>query len=592
MLVRLKELCLNFGLKPVFDHINLVIPSARKIALVGRNGEGKSSFLKMLAGDLLPDSGKIEFAGGARVSYLPQSIPSIDKTVRQILSDELSNAMEDWQVDAEVEKTLDQFKLAGDFVFNDLSGGLKRRVLLAQAFVAKPDLLLLDEPTNHLDIEAIQFLEKIISDYPKTVLFVSHDRQFTRKLADMIYDLDRGSLTSWDCGYDAYLINKETQLNAERQERNRFDKKLEQEEAWIRQGVKARRARNEGRVRALEAMRAQLSERREKVGTANLKLTQSGQSGKTVISAEEIEYSVEGKNIIKPLSLEIRRGDKIGIIGPNGCGKTTLIKLLLKELAPDKGSVKIGTQLDVLYFDQLREQIDDQQTVLDNVSQGKSHIDFDGKSLHILGYLQHFLFEPERARSKAINLSGGERNRLLLAKLFTRSANMLVMDEPSNDLDIETLELLESLLVNFSGTLLLVSHDRELINNSVTSTLVFEGKGHIQEYVGGYDDYLRQTPMVQNKKIAEKVPAVQIEKPPKIQAKLNYNEQKELAKLPDRIAKMEADIAALHENLAQAFLTEKPGSVRLNELNQQLQIKAQQLAELYKRWEELESRAD
>lgn len=589
MLVRLKELCLTFGLKPVFAHINLVIPAGQKIALVGRNGEGKSTFLKMLAGEILPDSGKIEFAGGAKVSYLPQSIPNIDKTVRQILAAKLSTQMEEWQIDAQVEKILAQFKLNGDFGFNDLSGGLKRRVLLAQAFVAEPDLLLLDEPTNHLDIDAIQFLEKIIAEYPKTVLFVSHDRQFTRKLATQIYDLDRGAMTSWECGYDAYLINKETQLNAERQERERFDKKLAQEEAWIRQGVKARRARNEGRVRALEAMRAQLAERRETLGTANLKLTQAGQSGKSVISAENIKYSVNGKKIIAPLTLEIRRGDKIGIIGPNGCGKTTLIKLLLKELAPDEGTVKIGTQLDVLYFDQLREQIDDKQTVLDNVSQGKSHIDFDGKTQHILGYLQHFLFEPERARSLAMNLSGGERNRLLLAKLFTRSANMLVMDEPSNDLDIETLELLESLLVNFNGTLLLVSHDRELINNSVTSTLAFEGDGIIQEYVGGYDDYLRQAPSNQNKKIAEKTQTNKAEKAPTIKEKLNYNEQKELARLPDKIAKTEADIAKLQETLAAAFLTEKPGSPRLNELTEQLKIKEKQLAEFYRRWEELEA---
>jgi len=582
VLVRLKELCLNFGLKPVFDHINLVIPANQKIALVGRNGEGKSTFLKVLAGELLPDSGKLEFAGGVTASYLPQSIPQIDKSVREILAAKLSAQWEDWQVDAQVEKTLTQFKLSGDAAFNALSGGLKRRVLLAQAFVAEPDLLLLDEPTNHLDIEAIQFLEKIIADYPKTVLFVSHDRQFTRKLATQIYDLDRGALTSWECGYDAYLINKEVQLNAERQERERFDKKLAQEETWIRQGVKARRARNEGRVRALEAMRAQLSERREIVGSANLKLTQSGQSGKSVISAENIAYSINGKTLVKPLNLEIRRGDKIGIIGPNGCGKTTLIKLLLKELAPDQGTVKIGTQLDVLYFDQLRDQIDDKQTVLDNVSQGKSHIDFDGKTQHILGYLQNFLFEPERARSLAVNLSGGERNRLLLAKLFTRSANMLVMDEPSNDLDIETLELLESLLVNFDGTLLLVSHDRELINNSVTSTLVFQGDGVIQEYVGGYDDYLRQAPSNQTKKVAEKTNAS------KTQTKLNYEEQKELGRLPDKIAKTESDIAKLQENLAASFLTEKTGSARLNELTEQLKTKEQQLAELYKRWEELE----
>ncbi len=585
MLVRLKEITLSFGLYPIFDHINLVIPEGQKIALVGRNGEGKSTFLKMLIQDIKPDSGKIEFTHGINVRYLSQSIPSLQQSVRTILAEPLQQNMEEWQVDAQVEKILAQFSLDGDLFFDDLSGGLKRRVLLACAFITEPDLLLLDEPTNHLDIEAIQFLEKIIRNYNKTVLFVSHDRQFSRKLATMVYDLDRGKLSAWECGYDEYIIHKAEQLNAEEMERSRFDKKLAQEEVWIRQGIKARRTRNEGRVRALEQMRQEHAERRNKVGTANIKLTQASTSGKIVIAAEDISAVYDEKTIIQPFSVEIRRGDKVGIIGPNGCGKTTLIKILLKEITPTTGQVKSGTQLDILYFDQLRDQIDDQQTVMDNVSQGKSHIEFGGKTIHIMSYLQQFLFAPERARSLACTLSGGERNRLLLAKLFTQPANLLVMDEPSNDLDIETLELLESLLVNFNGTLLLVSHDRELINNSVTSTLVFQPDGVIQEYVGGYDDYLRQVP---TKKQVETTTIKQENKKTESKNKLSYSEQKELARLPDQIAKTENEITHMQHQLATIYSATQADPAHIEKLTQQLTAKEKRLAELYARWQKLD----
>ncbi|MCW5589801.1 MAG: ATP-binding cassette domain-containing protein [Legionellales bacterium] len=589
MLVRLKEIYLAFGLKPLLDHVDTVIPEGQRIALVGRNGEGKSSFLKLLANQLQADAGKIEFKSGTRVSYLLQSVPNIQDSVSSIIAKPLEEQCESWEIAARVEKTLDFFQLAGDKAFNDLSGGLKRRVLLAQAWITEPNLLLLDEPTNHLDIQAIDFLEQILLTYQGTLLFVSHDRQFTRHLATQVFDLDRGKLTTWQCGYDDYVQRKQDYLQAEEKEQARFDKKLQQEEVWIRQGIKARRTRNEGRVRALEAMRRQRANRRAKIGTVNLNLTSAQNSGQSVINAENITYAYSSSPIIQAFSIDIMRGDKIGIIGSNGCGKTTLIKILLKELPTQTGKVKLGTNLDILYFDQLRQQIDDEQSVLDNVAQGQSHVEFAGKTTHIMGYLQQFLFAPERALSPAGSLSGGERNRLLLAKLFTKPANFLVLDEPSNDLDVETLELLEALLVNFNGTILLVSHDRELINNVVTSTLVFENNGHIQEYVGGYDDYLRQTQAKSTVKATEK--KLGLAAPVKInKSKLEYEEQKELGKIPDKISKLEKDIQQLQVDLADNSLYENANKPRLDQLTALLQTKEHQLNQLYDRWEILENK--
>ena len=633
-LIRLRDICLSFGTHHLLDHADLVIERGEKICLVGRNGTGKSTLLKILAGEIQADSGTIEKNTGVRIARLEQDVPDTgDGTVFEVVAQGLGKAGEllqryqqlteqftvnhddklldtletvqkeleahdGWDLQQRVDTTLSKLSLDGSLKFLALSGGLKRRVLLAKALVQDPDLLLLDEPTNHLDIDAIQWLEDFLQQYPGALLFISHDRAFIKRLANRIVDLDRGKLSNWEGNYDNYLRRKEEALHAEEKERERFDKKLSQEEAWIRQGIKARRTRNEGRVRALKAMRNEYAERRNTLGKANINANDAEKSGKKVIEAEHISYAYDGTPIVKDFSTLILRGDKIGIIGPNGVGKSTLLKLLLGKLQPQSGSIQLGTNLEVAYFDQLRDQLDEGRTVRDNIGEGSDTVTINGQNKHVIGYLQDFLFTPERANTPVSALSGGEKNRLLLAKIFTRPSNVLVLDEPTNDLDIETLELLEEMVTNYSGTLLLVSHDRDFINNVVTSTLVFEGHGCIREYVGGYDDWLRQRPAATGGSKASLAaakpspkPANTVE-PPKADSakprKLSYKETRELEELPKRIESLEQEQEDLHSQLADPkFYQENPQNVQA--LQSRLEEVEQALESAFARWEALES---
>ncbi len=583
MLIRLKNVNLRFGTTALLDDAAITLPEKNRLGLVGRNGVGKTTFLKLLNGDIHPDSGEIEYNRNIKISYLPQSIPEIHRSVRELIAKPIQNSHESWQVTAMVDKLLAQMDLDGQADFMTLSGGFKRRVLLAQALISEPSLLILDEPTNHLDLPAITWLENYLLKLNAAVLFVSHDRQFIRSLAEQILDLDRGKLTLWDCGYDAFLQRKADWLHAQELEWQRFDKKLAEEEIWIRQGIKARRTRNEGRVRALKQLRLDRAKRRTQQGTAKLQIERSKQSGKIVLEASHLNY----RTLINDFSITIQRGDKIGILGANGCGKSTLINLLLKNLAPDSGQIEHGTQLEIAYFDQLRAQIHDEQTVVDNVSEGRSHITLPDKSVHIMRYLQDFLFSPEVARMKASALSGGERNRLLLAKLFSKPANLLILDEPSNDLDIETLELLEELLDAFTGTVLLVSHDREFLNNVVTSTLAFTGPGKVEEFVGGYDDYVRQMALAPQTRLPTNQTKAVSNKP--FEQKLNNRESNELKKLPDKIMALETEIAAVQQQLADPKLfTDHQAQVIA--LTEQLRTLEATLSQVFTRWEELEAK--
>ncbi|NOQ88287.1 MAG: ATP-binding cassette domain-containing protein, partial [Gammaproteobacteria bacterium] len=497
-----------------------------------------------------------------------------------------------WQLNQQVEEVLSRMQLDGDADYGALSGGMKRRVLLAKALVIKPDILLLDEPTNHLDLTAIQWLEEQLLTYKGALMFITHDRSFMRRLATRIIELDRGCLTSYPGNYDTYLRRKAEALHAEEVENAHFDKKLVQEEVWIRQGIKARRTRNEGRVRALEKMRVERNQRRNQVGKVTMNVAQAERSGKLVAEAENVCFEYDGKPLIKDLNTTILRGDKIGIIGPNGVGKTTLLRLLLGDLKPTTGTIKNGTKLEVAYFDQFRAQLDDSASVIDNLSQGREFVEINGSRKHVIGYLQDFLFAPERARSPVSMLSGGERNRLLLAKLFSKPSNILVLDEPTNDLDIETLELLEELVMEYKGTVLVVSHDREFVNNVVTSTLVFEGDAQVNEYVGGYDDWLKQS---KNKLKKESAPvkAADTDKrsPSSGKAvkpeKLSYKDQRELDALPAQIETFENEVETLQNMMAgdEFYKQEKE---KIVELQKQLEDSQAGLAHCYTRWEELE----
>lgn len=623
MLIRLSNIKLSYSDQPLLDGVELVIAENEKLCLVGRNGAGKSRLLNILAGHLVPDSGNFEKKQQLKIAMLAQEVPASQAssvfevvlqpfaklgemlTRYQQLSLELEKPgafaefervqqqIEDqdgWRLQNKVEAILSRFSLTADTNFASLSGGWKRRVLLAQALVTEPDILLLDEPTNHLDIEAIEWLETFVQQYQGTIVYISHDRRFVEKTATRIIELDRGRLLSFSGNYQTYLRQKEEYLAAEESENQRFDKRLAEEEVWIRQGIKARRTRNEGRVRALKEMRRQKQQRRDKQGTADIKLDTGEKSGALVIEAKNISYQVEDKQLISNFSCTIMRGDKIGILGPNGCGKSTLLNILLGKLTPTSGDIRHGTQLNIAYFDQLRAQIDLEKSVLDNVVGGSSHIDINGQRIHAMGYLQKFLFSANRAMQPAKALSGGERNRLLLAKLFTQPANLLIMDEPTNDLDMESLELLESLLVEYSGTLLLVCHDREFIDNVVTSSFVFEGEGKIQEYVGGYDDYLQQRIVptkinVKDKK--EVVETAKIDKPQK--EKLSFNEQKELKILPTEIEKLEIEIAALHEKMGRADFYQQTADI-IAETSKKLESLQKTLEKKYARWDELEAK--
>ena len=634
-LISLNNLSLAFGVHALLDDVNLAIETGQRIALIGRNGEGKSSLLKIIAGQMQADSGQVRYQQGLKLAYVAQEPPFNDEEsvfdavagalqgVKQALIDyhhttqaleqappdqldglmkrlhEIQGALEandGWQVQSRVESVLTRLALPADTPVGQLSGGWKKRVALAQAWVQEPQLMILDEPTNHLDLDGIRWLEEVLSDFPGSVLFITHDRRFLDRLAQRIWELDRGKITEFTGNFSAYQTEKARLLEVEAQHNQLFDKVLAQEEAWIRQGIKARRTRNEGRVRQLEALRVLRGQRRERQGQVNLQLDSGQRSGKEVAQLKHVSKSFGDRCLIKDFSCQIQRGDKIGLIGPNGAGKSTLIKLILGELQPDQGEIVRGTQLAPAYFDQFRSQLDDNATLLDVVGQGSDFIEINGKRKHIVGYLGDFLFSPARVRSPVRSLSGGERNRLLLARLFTQPANVLILDEPTNDLDIETLELLESLLSEYDGTVLLVSHDRYFLDNVVTQIIAFEGDGQLREYVGGYSDWEQyQRKHTQPNQVADKSAATQTagaqtqtaaRKPAN---KLSYKEQRELDMLPGRIEQLEQEQKLLTEQLNdQTLYKSDPDKVR--QLQDRYQKVEQELEQSLDKWAELESR--
>ena len=601
-LLSLQDVNIGFGRPLLIEHANLQIERGEKVCLLGRNGAGKSTLLKLINGDLLPDSGEIVRQKGMHTAYLSQEIPKeLHGTVFDIVSDGFEipdrckptrNADLEWKRHHRVEKVISQMQLDADAEFNTLSAGLKRRVLLARGLVCDPDILLLDEPTNHLDVDSIGWLEEFLLRYEGTILFVTHDRTFLKKLATRIIELDRGSLSSWACDYETFLVRKQAVLDAEESQQAVFDKKLAQEEIWVRQGIKARRTRNEGRVRALEDMRNARRERRQVMGTVRMQTQEAERSGALVIKVEDVTYGYDTKPVISGFSAAIMRGDKIGIIGPNGSGKTTLLRLLLGELSPQQGNVRQGTRLNITYFDQLRSQLKEDKSVYDNVGDGNDVVTINGKSRQVISYLQDFLFFPNRVRVPVNALSGGERNRLLLARLFARPSNVLVMDEPTNDLDIETLELLEELLLDYKGTLLLVSHDRTFLNNVVTSTFVFEGEGKVNEYIGGYDDWQRQSE-VKRETVTEKISAKteSVRKQYEWPRKLTFKEQRELEALPQRIEVLEAEQQQLYQAMGDPMFYQK-GKDEIANVKARVSSLERELAEAYQRWETLESSQD
>jgi len=594
-LLQLQQVTLRYTDLPLLDKVDLQIDPGERVCLVGRNGTGKTSIMRVISGEEKPQEGDITKPNGVVLTRLPQEVPDgIIGTVYEVIHGGLrvGGAEEDWEADVRVEDLMEEMKLPAEKEFQSLSGGMKRRVLLARALVGQPDVLLLDEPTNHLDLESILWLENFLLKVKPTLFFVTHDRAFLRKLSTRIIELDRGRLTSWACDYDTYLERKGAFLDAEEKQWAVFDKKLAQEEAWLRQGVKARRTRNEGRVRALKSLRAERSKRRERVGSAKIEIQEAGSSGQKVIEAKNISFHYGDHPIVSDFTSTLWKGDKVGIIGPNGAGKTTLLKMLLGKLDPTGGSVKLGTQLQIVYLDQLRDQIDGEKSLGQNVAGDAETVTFQGRPVHIHTYLKDFLFPSDRIRMPAKMLSGGERNRLLLARLFLQPANVLVLDEPTNDLDAETLELLEELLVGYEGTLLLVSHDRAFLDNVVTSTFVFEGEGRITEYTGGYEDWVRQ-----RKELAH-VAAMPVSLTPKIEApkpvktekgrKFLNREQRELDELPAKLEELETKQAELSERLADpALYQSKDGEFQKveRELNQLHQTIEKTMA----RWEELEA---
>lgn len=632
-LIQLKNIQLSFGGPPLLDDLNLTIEANERICLIGRNGAGKSTLMKVLNREIKADSGEIIVENGAVIAQLDQEVPqNMSGSVYEVVASGLAetgellakfNALneeddigsEDWMTRMEriqqkleanngwhfqttIDTVISRLELIADADFARLSGGIKRRVLLARALVQEPDVLLLDEPTNHLDIEAIIWLEEFLLNFKGSLVFITHDRSFLRRLATRIIEIDRGQATSWPGDYDNFLRRKEEMLNAEELENARFDKKLAQEEIWIRQGIKARRTRNEGRVRALEKMRKERGQRRKQQGSANIQVDVGERTGKRVVEVENINYTLpNGRVLIDDFSALVQRGDKIGLIGPNGVGKTTLLKVLLGELKADSGKLIEGTNLQVAYFDQLRSQLDEDRSVKDNLDRGADKVTINGKEKHVISYLQDFLFSPERANSPVNALSGGERNRLLLAKLFIKPANVLVLDEPTNDLDVDTLELLEELLLNYTGTVLIVSHDRAFINNLVTSCYVFEGNGKIEEFVGSYDDWIRQrsTPTPKKQKPSNKqnntknnTQKNKAQKENKTTArKLSFNEQQELKNLPAEIEALETLISDLESQIAGPDFFKQDHKITttiMDELKQNQEI----LQTKYDRWEELE----
>lgn len=625
-LISVDDVSLAFGLDVLLDRVKFQVAAGERICLIGRNGAGKSSLLKLIDGTQLPDSGTIWRKPALRLARLEQDLPlDTDLTVFEFVAEglaglgkllaayhsltlqlthhateqdlmKLQNLQHEidvnngWKFEQDITTILNRLELNPDLKISELSGGWQRRAALAKALVTSPELLLLDEPTNHLDIEAIQWLEDQLMSWNIGLIFITHDRSFLQRLATRIIELDRGNLTSWPGDYQNFLLRKEEMLKAEDKHNADFDKKLAQEEKWIRQGVKARRTRNEGRVRALEAMRSERSKRRELQGNANFKISDAEKSGQLVIEGTHIHQTYHDKCVVDDFSIRIMRGDRIGLIGPNGIGKSTLLNLLLGNIEPQKGTIKQGTKLEVGYFDQLRAALDLEKTVAENVAEGSDTVEVNGQKRHIIGYLSEFLFTPQRALTPVKALSGGERNRLLLARLFCRPNNVLVMDEPTNDLDIETLELLEEVLSNYPGTLLLVSHDRKFLDNVVTSTLIFEGNGVIKEYIGGYQDWLRMqekmvkpvNPTSNEKKSDEK-------KPSSDSKKLSYKEQQELAKLPALIEKLEVEQAELQQQVnSPEFYQQTADKVKL--ALDKLEMLAENLQTALQRWEELEEK--
>ncbi len=630
-LLRFKEVSLAFGLSPLLDRANLVIEPLERVSLIGRNGAGKSTLLKVIAGLVHADEGEVIRSSALNVAYLPQEVPSRDDVkVFSVVAEGLQElglwlteydalskssgevdlarmewlqhkieAQDGWRLRQKVETAMQRLQVPADTMMGELSGGWKRRVFLARALVQEPNLLLLDEPTNHLDIEMIQWLEEELLQFRGGVLFISHDRMFIDRLATRIIELDRGRLTSWPAPYNAYLEKKEQQLAAEEKEWERFDKKLAEEEVWIRQGIKARRTRNEGRVRALKALRDERTQRRDRIGQVNLRVSEENSSGKIIAEFDNVSFSYsEEKKILQDFSWSMMRKDRVGLLGPNGCGKSTFIKLVLGELEAGTGNIKRGTKQQVAYFDQLRDQIDLEATVWDNVAKGKDFITLPDREVHVAGYLREFLFPPERLRTPAKALSGGEVNRLLLAKLFTRPANILVLDEPTNDLDMDTLDLLEEMLANFDGSILLVSHDRTFIDNVVTSCLVFEGDGQVVEYAGGYSDWLVQRPVIERASVRKGVDqSAAVKKGGNVakseqsgaaaKKKLSYKLQRELDQLPADVEALEASIADLQtEMAAQGFYEQSHEKVA--ERLALMQSQEAELEALMERWLELE----
>ena len=627
-LLSLQDVTVSFGGPPVLEHVTLRIDERERIGLVGRNGAGKSTLLRLINGEIPCERGEIARQQGLSVTALSQEVPRdlpgtvFDQVARglgphaELLAafhhtsnqyaaehteslraelERLERALEShdgWKMNQRVDEVLSRMELSPDALCADLSAGLKRRVLLAKAIVGEPDILMLDEPTNHLDMVAINWLEQFLLRYDRSVLFITHDRMFLRRLATRIVEVDRGQLTSWVCDHPTYLVRKEAALEAEAKQQALFDKRLAQEEAWIRTGIKARRTRNEGRVRALEKLREVRIARRERPGEVRMQVVEAERSGRLVIGVKDatFSYAPDKPATIRDLTTVVMRGDKIGIIGPNGSGKTTLLRLLLGELEPQLGAVRHGTKLEVAYFDQLHAQLDEERSLIENVTDGADRITIGGQSRHVIGYLEDFLFSPEQSRRAVKYLSGGERNRLLLARLFTKPSNVLVLDEPTNDLDLETLELLETMLADYQGTVLLVSHDREFLNNVVTSTLVLEGNGQVKEYAGGYDDWLRQRdqdskPVGEPAKAATKTAASRetADRP----RKLSFKEQQELKSLPQKIADLEAEQQQLHETLADPGFYRQDGE-SIAKTKARLSAVETEVAEAYRRWESLE----
>ena len=614
-LVTLQDVSVSFGGPLLLEHVDLQVEKGERVAVIGRNGEGKTTLLRLIDGQLAPNSGRITLEKGTSVAGLAQDLPhGLTGSVRDLVAgglgaasplteyDSRTGAPTRWAAAREaqgpqghqVATVLTRLSLDPEDRFENLSVGFRRKVLLARALAAEPELLLLDEPTNHLDIPTITWLEGYLQKYRGTLILITHDRVFLRKLATRIVELDRGRLVNWVCGYRTFLERREAALEVEESQRIRFMRKLAKEEAWIRQGIKARRTRNEGRVRALMKVRAEQQSQRTQTGSVRIQIEEAQRTGKMVIEAEGISHTYGRNPLINNFSVKIMRGDRIGIIGPNGIGKTTLLRILLGETMPQKGRVRQGTRLEVIYFDQLRAQLDEDRSVQENIANGKELLDLNGSQRHVIGYLKDFLFSPDRARSPVRILSGGERNRLLLARLFSRPSNVLVLDEPTNDLDMETLELLEERLLDYSGTILLVSHDREFLNGVVTSTLVFEENGVVTEYAGGYDDWLTQRPQsseinpsgreAANGKAAARKQRERREKP----RKLTFKETREIETLPRHIEELESEQKSLYERMADPEFY-KEGGEKISRAKARLDELGQALEESYARWQELES---